>query len=53
MLEDKIMEIFESQQVKVLGSEQTTSDLQFSKQERIFLEILDMVHNITLYMILN
>ena len=53
VLEDKIMEIFESQQVKALGSEQTISDLQFSKQEHIFLEILGMVHSITLYMILN
>ena len=52
VLEDKIMEIFESQQVEALGSERTTSDLQFSKQEHIFLEILGMVHAITLYMIL-
>ena len=49
VLEDKIMQIFENQQVEALGSEQTTSDLQFSKQEHIFLEILGMVHGITLY----
>ena len=53
VLEDKIMEIFESQQVEALGLERTKSDLQFSKQEHIFVEILGMVHGITLYMILN
>jgi len=52
-LEDQITEIFESQEFESLRAGQAAADLQFSKQEHIFLEILGMVHGITLYMILN
>ena len=52
-LEDQITEIFESQEFELLRAGQAAADLQFSKQEHIFLEILGMVHGITLYMILN
>ena len=52
MLEDQITEIFESQQVELLGSQQAAADLQFSEQECILLEILGMLYAIALYMIL-
>jgi len=43
VLEDQIMEIFESQEVESLDSEQTAMDLQLSEQEYILLEILGML----------
>ena len=52
VLEDQITEIFESQQVELLGSQQAAADLQFSEQECILLEILGMLYAIALYMIL-
>ena len=51
MLEDQITEIFESQQVESLGSQQAAADLQFSERECILLEILGMLYTIALYMI--
>jgi len=52
VLEDQITEIFESQQVESLSSQQAAADLQFSEQECILLKILGMLYTIALYMIL-
>ena len=52
MLEDKIREIFESQEVEALGSEQTATDLQLSEQEYILLEIQGMLYATASYVIL-
>ena len=52
VLEDQITEIFESQQVESLGSQQAAADLQFSERECILLEILGMLYAIALHMIL-
>ena len=52
MLEDKIREIFESQEVEALGSEQTETDLQLSEQEYILLEIQGMLYATAPYVIL-
>jgi len=52
VLEDKIREIFESQEVEALGSEQTATDLQLSEQEYILLEIQGMLYATASYVIL-
>ena len=52
VLEDKIREIFESQEVKALSSEQIATDLQLSEQEYILLEIQGMLYTTAPYVIL-
>ena len=52
VLEDKIREIFKSQEVEVLGLEQTATDLQLSEQKYILLEIQDILYATAPYMIL-
>ena len=52
MLEDKIREIFKSQEVEALGLEQIVTDLQLSEQEYIFLEIQGMLYATAPYVIL-